>query len=242
MSSSSAGIARITAGFAAPPAVLFGLVGWVAAGVIAGIVVFLVIGAALSWWVLTGGDRRVAGVLSGLGGRDADPVLDARLTNLVEGLSSTAGVRQPRLVVIEATGLNVLAAGTSGAKAVVAITSGLLDELELVELEAVLAEALVQIRRGDTVAPTMTVATFGLGAKYAIPGDRDAIADQAAVTLTRYPPALASALEKVEAKGWEVPGQPAYTAVLWIADPRPGDLHDAGRLPLRERIEALREL
>ena len=242
MSASNAKVARITAGFAAPPALLLGLVGWVAGGVIPGVVVFVVVGAALTWWVMTGGDRRVAGVLSGLGGRDADPVRDARLANLVEGLSITAGVPQPRMVVIEAPGLNVLAAGTSASKAVVAVTSGLLGELELVELEAVLAEALVQIRRGDTVVPTMTVATFGLGGGRAVPADRDANADQAAVTLTRYPPALASALEKIEAKGWEVPGQPAYMAVLWMADPRPGALHDPWRLPLRERIEALREL
>jgi heat shock protein HtpX len=242
VSSSSAKAAFITASFAAPPAVLLGLIGWVAGGLIPGVIVLVAVGAALSGWVLTGGDRRVAAVLSGLGSRDADPVRDARLTNLVEGLSITAGIPQPRIVIVESAGLNVLAAGTSGSKAVVAVTSGLLGELELVELEAVIAEAVVQIRRGDTVLPTMSVATFGLAGKTALSEERDAIADQSAVTLTRYPPALASALEKVEAKGWEVPGQPSYMAVLWMADPRPGVLHDAGRLPLGERIEALREL
>jgi heat shock protein HtpX len=209
---------------------------------VAAVVVFVVVAAASVWWAMTRGDRRVAGVLSSLGARDADPVRDARLTNLAEGLSITAGLRQPRLVVVEATGLNVMAAGTKPAKAVVAVTSGLLAELERIELEAVLAEAMCQIRRGDTVAPTVSVATLGLGRRVAIASDRDATADQAAVTLTRYPPALASALEKLEAKGWEVPGQPAYMASLWLADPRPGAPNDAGRLPLSERIEALREL
>ena len=242
MSSSSARVARITAGFAAPPAVLLGIIGWVAGGVVAGVVVFAVVAAGLVWWALMAGDRRVSTVLSSLGAREADPVRDARIFNLAEGLSINAGLRQPRLVVVEAAGLNVLAAGTSASKAVVAVTTGLLAELDRIELEAVLAEALGQIRRGDTVAPTVSVATFGLGRRQAVASDRDAIADQAAVTLTRYPPALASALEKLEAKGWEVPGQPAYMASLWLADPRPGATQDAGRLPLIERIEALREL
>jgi len=242
VSSSSARVARITAGFAAPPAVLLGIIAWVAGGVLTSVIVFLVIAAALTWWALMAGDRRVAGVLSTLGGRDADPVRDARISNLAEGLSINAGLRQPRLVVVEAAGLNVLAAGTSASKAVVAVTSGLLAELDRIELEAVLAEALCQIRRGDTVAPTVSAATFGLGRRQAVASDRDALADQAAVTLTRYPPALASALEKLEAKGWEVPGQPAYMASLWLADPRPGAPTDVGRLPLGERIEALREL
>jgi heat shock protein HtpX len=242
VSSSSARVARITAGFVAAPALLLGLVGWLAGGVVAGVIVFVVVAAALAWWARTGGDRRVAGALDALGARDADPVRDARLANLAEGLSISAGVRQPRLVVVDAAGLNALAAGTSSSKAVVALTSGLLAELDRVELEAVLAEAFCQIRRGDTVAPTVSVATFGLGRRVAVASDRDATADQAAVTLTRYPPALASALEKLEAKGWEVPGQPAYMASLWLADPRPGAPNDVGRLPLSERIEALREL
>lgn len=242
MTTSSTKVVLIAAGFGAPAGLLLGVIAWLAGGPIAGVAVLVVVAALVAWWVLTGGDRRVAAILSQLDARDADPVRDARLTNLVEGLSIAAGIGQPRLVVVESAGLNVLAAGTSARKAVIAVTSGLLEELELVELEAVIAEAVVQIRRGDTVLPTIAVATFGLAGKLASAPERDAIADQSAVTLTRYPPALASALEKVEAKGWGVPGQPSYMAVLWMADPRSGSMQDIGRLPLGERIEALREL
>jgi Zn-dependent protease with chaperone function len=77
----------------------------------------------------------------------------------------------------------------------------------------------------------------------AVPKDRDTQADLAAVALTRYPPALAAALEKVEAKGAGVADQPAWMAHLWLADPSPSaEASGRGRLPLRERIEALREL
>jgi heat shock protein HtpX len=181
-------------------------------------------------------------VLAALGGREADPAADARLLNLAEGLSISAGLRQPRLRVIDSPGLNAIAAGTRADRAIVGVTSGLLAELDRLELEAVLAEELIQIRHHETTPATVVAATFGLGRVIAIGADRDAEADLAAVALTRYPPALASALEKLEAKGAEVRGQPASLSHLWLADPRPGAASGRGRLPIRERIEALREL
>jgi heat shock protein HtpX len=231
--------ARAAAPFVLVPALIVGVVVGLASGPIFGIVAFLAVAAALALWCRLAGDRRV---LARVGGREADPKRDARLCNLVEGLSISAGVRQPRLMVIDSPGLNALAAGTKPSRAVLGVTTGLLSELDRVELEGVLAEELVQIRRNDTFPATILVATFGLGRGAAVPADRDGGADQAAVALTRYPPGLAAALEKIEAKGAVVDNQPSYMAHLWLADPRSGVPIERGRLPLRERIEALREL
>ena len=137
----------------------------------------------------------------------------------MRGSASGRACTSPGFAVIESRGLNAVAAGTSPARAVLGVTSGLLAELDRIELEAVLAEELVQIRRNETLPGTVLAATFGLGRGRAYPADRDIEADQAAVALTRYPPALAAALEKIEAKGAEVPGQGSYLAVLWLADP-----------------------
>jgi heat shock protein HtpX len=231
--------ARAAAPFVVVPALVAGVVVGVASGAVFGIVAFVAVAAALALWCSMAGDRRV---LARVGGRDADPKRDARLCNLVEGLSISAGVRQPRLMVIDSPGLNALAAGSKPSRAVLGVTTGLLSELDRVELEGVLAEELAQIRRNETVPATVLVATFGFGRGTAVPADRDARADQAAVALTRYPPGLAAALEKIEAKGAVVDSQPSYMAHLWLADPRSGVPADRGRLPLRERIEALREL
>jgi heat shock protein HtpX len=229
-----------TAGvFATGPAVVIGLVLGLTLGLIAGVVSFVVVAALLVGWARWAGERIVLGRLKG---RPAHPVGEARLGNLVEGLSTAAGVRQPRLLVLESPGLNALAAGTSSRNAVLAVTSGLLTELDRLELEAVLAEELWLIRHDEVVPATVLAATFGLGRGRAIRADRDAMADQGAVTLTRYPPALASALEKIDSKGSSVAGQPAYLAHLWLADPRPSPPPSRGRLPLAERTEALREL
>jgi heat shock protein HtpX len=231
--------AGIAAPFVAVPAVVIGLVVGLAAGVAFGAAALAAVAVVLTVWVRTAGDRRV---LARIGGRNADARIDARLCNLVEGLSIGAGVRQPKLRVIDSRGLNAVAAGSSPARAVLGVTTGLLVELDRIELEAVLAEELVQIRRNETRPGTVLAATFGLGRRRAYPPDRDIEADQAAVSLTRYPPALAAALEKIEAKGAEVSGQGSYMALLWLADPGGGEATARGRLPLRDRVEALREL
>jgi Zn-dependent protease with chaperone function len=229
----------VVALFAGLPAVVLGLVALLAGGPIAGAIVLVAVAGALAAWIRLGADRRL---LAAIGGRDADAVTDARLFNLVEGLSIGAGVRQPRLRVIDSPGLNAVAGGTTPAKAVLGVTSGLLAELDRVELEAVVAENLVRIRRSDTGPSTLLAATFGVGRRLAVPADRDTAADLGAVGLTRYPPALASALEKLDAKGCAVAGQSAGVADLWLADPTSAAVPARGRTPLPERIEALREL
>jgi len=230
---------RAVAPFALIPAVVVGLVVGLAVSWLVAAVVGVALAAVLAAWARLGGDGRV---LSLIDGRDADPRLEARLCNLVEGLSTTAGVRQPRLRVIDSPGLNLLAAGTSPSRGVIAATTGLLADLNRIELEAVLAEQLVRRRHGETLPGTVLAATFGIGQKKAVAGDMDALADQAAVSLTRYPPALAAALEKMDTKGTQVTGFPGFLAPLWMADPTGGATPGRGRLPLRDRIEALREL
>ena len=230
---------RVAAPFALVPAIVLGVALGLGLGIIAGVVAFVVVGAALAAWARFGGDRLVAGRI---GGREADPKLDARLCNLVEGLSTGAGVRHPRLVVVDSPGLNAMAAGTKPGSAVLAVTSGLLEELTRIELEAVLAEQLWLIRHNEILPGTVLAATLGVGRSAAVAADRDTAADQGAVSLTRYPPALAAALEKIERKGAVIAGQPSWMTHLWLADPRPTPPPSRGRLPLHDRIEALREL
>ena len=231
--------AAAAAPFAAVPAVVLGLILLFTAGWVAAVVALVVVAAGLAGWARLAGDRLVE---SRLGGRLADPRREARLCNLVEGLSTGAGVRHPRLIVVDSPGLNAMAFGTSPGRSAVAVTSGLLAELERIELEAVLAEELYLIRHQEILPGTVVAATLGTTRRAGIRPDHDATADQGAVSLTRYPPALASALEKIERKGAAVAGQPAWSAHLWLADPRPGSPPAPGRLPLAERIEALREL
>lgn len=249
--------AQVLVGAAAlPPAIVLGLIALVL-GPIAAVVVFVVAAAGTAAWLWGAGERQV---LSSLGGRPAVASTDARLLNLIDGLCTTAGLRPPRVIVTPHQELNLLAAGRSTERAVLAVTTGLVQNLSRIELEGVLADGLVQIRRGDIIPATVAVATFGLGARWAVgAGDHDADVDLAGVALTRYPPALVSAFETMDRLGTAVPDVPPSVAGLWLADPRPapaagvpsGDgggsgvdagVRSSGRPPLAERVSALREL
>ncbi len=88
--------------------------------------------------------------------------------------------------------------------------------------------------------------------QFAVSRRREALADVSGVTLTRYPPGLISALEKLKDDQTVVHSGSRATAHLWIEAPvarkeEEGRLAWLGRLfdthpPLDARIEALREL
>jgi heat shock protein HtpX len=233
----------IVALFALIPGLVGGLLAFIG-GPWAALVTLAVVGGASAGWLWTTSDRRA---LAALGGRTVDPVDDARLVNLVEGLCTAAGLRQPQLRVVDSSGLNAAASGRRTDRSTLAVTTGLLAELTRIELEAVLAEEIVRIRRRETVPATLAAGAFGVGAGLGCPSDRDVSMDQAAAALTRYPPGLVAALEKLALKGTAVPGSRRSVAHLWLADPlgpgvetgRPWGLR---RTPLAQRIEALREL
>ena len=88
--------------------------------------------------------------------------------------------------------------------------------------------------------------------QYAVSRRREALADISGVALTRYPPGLIAALEKLRDDRTVVHSGSRATAHLWIESPvardeSEGKLAWLGRMfdthpPLEERIQALREL
>ena len=135
--------------------------------------------------------------------RPAAPGELPRVRNLLTGLASDLGVRAPELWVTDAEP-NALVSWRAGP--VVAVSQGLEEVLTRTECEAVLAHCMVRIRSGEARASTLTA---GMG-PFGPTGREAAQADLPAVAVTRYPPALASALEKM------VPRTGAF-ASLWFA-------------------------
>src|SRR2546430_5980877 len=142
--------------------------------------------------------------------RPADPVQYARLHNLVEGLCIAAGLPKPRVYVIEDPAPNAFATGRDPRHAAVAVTTGLLDKMNRIELEGVLAHELSHVKNYDVLVSTLAVSFVGIPAVVARPvfgpavpralgRRREYLADASGVSLTRYPPGLISALEKLEA-------------------------------------------
>ena len=139
-----------------------------------------------------------------------EPSDEARLLNIVTGFSERLGLGGVDTYVIEGAGANALAGRTE--RPVVAVTRALLDGYARTELEAVVAHCLVRHKEAGKRGVTV--------------GYSD---DVRAVALTRYPPALVSAIEKAE------PYRGRFAALYMVAE---GPTHR----PTNERAQALNDL
>ena len=182
--------------------------------------------------------------------RPVSPDEEPRYHNLVEGLCVSAGLPKPELYVIDDDAPNSFATGRNPNHAAIVVTTGLLQKLSRMELEGVLAHELAHIRSHDTLVtglgtalvalPLMPAGSLSARLLSALVGrGRERDADLSGVRLTRYPPGLAAALEKLRRDQAAAVAASRATAHLWISSPLDTD-GGAGRLD--ERIAALRDL
>jgi heat shock protein HtpX len=155
----------------------------------------------------------------------------ARLANLVESVALAVGIPEPALRVVQDPAPNALVTGRDQRRATLVVTSGLLDRLDLLALEAVVAQQLSLIRDGITHRRDVAVAVLGTSGQLVPPLQRIAAraaavergADVASVSVTRYPPGLLGALEAVAA-GPEVSASPALSPLWFVPPASAGDL------------------
>ena len=238
-----------------------------ASGIAVGAVVLVVlILLGLPWLVAV-----VAGLVAGLaaaiglhlmawhmllrltGSRGPGGSVEATIENVLEGLCVSHGIRTPELRIIHSPSVNSLAAARTPAHAAIVITTGAVEQLERVELEGLLAHHLCRIRRGDAAIETLAgvLLAWPLTAvgwlrrrimDRVLPPGRGLAADFEAVSLTRYPPGLLSALMTLSAQSAQVPSPTVAALHMWIDEPDWG-ITDAIRHPrLETRIAALNEL
>ena len=81
--------------------------------------------------------------------------------NLVENLCITAGLPVPKIYIIQDRALNAFATGRDKEHAVVCLTSGIIERLEKVELEGVIAHELSHIGNRDILLSTIIVVLVG---------------------------------------------------------------------------------
>lgn len=205
--------------------------------------------------------RRAADILlAGLGAVPADSGDHARFHNLVQGLSLAGGVPEPELYIVHDDARNA-AAVVQGDRSAIVASTGLLQALDRISLEGVVAESLVRIRSGDAEASTLGAALFGglllgpvaavvrpaaaFGLRRLLPADRDLVADRAAVTLTRYPPGLLAALTTIRSGSARARVATMANEHVWLVPPATvGEARDVvvSGAPLDLRIDVLAEL
>lgn len=213
--------------------------GAVAAGLVAAVVV-----AIWLWCRAPGAALRALGASPGGPGSH-------RLANVVENLCAVHGLAEPELCVTEPDAPNAAVVGRLRSGSRLVVTRGLLESLDRLELEAVVARELCQIKRGVRGA-TVLAGMAGLLGSGPVAGwvvsrlfdSRHVIDDDLeAIKLTRYPPALSSALAKVAegGRGEGSNGAPPAGRHLWLVEPpaRPGA---AVQPPVSLRVAALEEI
>jgi heat shock protein HtpX len=120
-------------------------------------VIALLLGAVfVGWWWATTPQR----VLRAIGAQPTDEVRHARYHNLVDGLCLSFGVEAPELHVVADDAPNAASLGGRGGAHLVC-TTGLLDHLDRVALEGVIAHELAHVRSGEAAAGTAAVALVG---------------------------------------------------------------------------------
>ena len=230
---------------------------------LAGVAIAIVIAIAMAWGSYFYSDR-VA--LAASRAKPAEGPEYQRYHNLVEGLCIAAGLPKPRLYVVEDPAPNAFATGRNPKHAALAVTTGLLEKMNRVELEGVIAHELAHIKNYDILVTTVAVTAVGaiallsdLGLRFmwfggdrrdradsgnlgiilvilafallilapfiallmqfAMSRRRELLADASGVQLTRYPPGLIAALEKLKGDQSVVHHATRATAQLWIESP-----------------------
>jgi heat shock protein HtpX len=95
----------------------------------------------------------------------ARPVVESEnreLYHIVENLSITAGLPMPKIYIMEEAQPNAFATGRDEKHAVVAVTRGLLERLNKVELEGVLAHEMSHVKNKDILLSTVVVVLAGV--------------------------------------------------------------------------------
>lgn len=105
------------------------------------------IGAALFWWIYSGHAEAVKRKLTVTNPSRVD---EPRFLRIAEEQCIALGVRVPQFGIIEVPQPNALAVGEGPARGLIAVTRGLLDQLDDDELAAVIAHQAAHIRNGNT--------------------------------------------------------------------------------------------
>lgn len=85
-----------------------------------------------------------------------------RIYRILENLSITAGLPTPKLYIIQDSAMNAFATGRDPEHSAIALTSGIIERLDTVELEGVIAHELSHIGNRDTLIQTISVVLLGL--------------------------------------------------------------------------------
>jgi heat shock protein HtpX len=132
-------------------AYLFGTGPW-------GVAIALAVALVLSISSYLYGDKMV---LASTRAREVTPEEEPRLHNIVEGLAIAAGVPKPRVYIVPEQAPNAFATGRDPEHSSIAVTQGLLDMMNRVELEGVIGHEMSHVVDRDILYGTIIATLVG---------------------------------------------------------------------------------
>ena len=124
----------------------------------AGLVIASVIALVMAVGSYRYGDRVV---LASARAKEVTPQEQPRLHNIVEGLSIAAGIPKPRVYLVPEAAPNAFATGRDPEHASIAVTEGLLQSMNRVELEGVVGHELAHVVDRDILVGTVVATLAG---------------------------------------------------------------------------------
>jgi heat shock protein HtpX len=142
--------------------ILVGLVGWVFGRVTGfgdwGLLIAALIAVAMSWGSYWYSDKIVLAMSHA---RPVSKETEPYIVNTVEGLAIAAGVPVPAAYVIDDPAPNAFATGRDPKHAAIAVTTGLIQKMDRLELEGVIAHELSHVKNYDTLVSTLAAVLAG---------------------------------------------------------------------------------
>lgn len=136
-------------------------IGWVFSQVygnlgilIVAVAVSIIMSVSSYWW----SDKIV---VTTMGAKLAPEQEFSELHNIVENLALTAGLPKPKIYIIDSPQPNAFATGRNSEHALVAVTKGILEMMNRVELEGILAHELSHVGNRDILLSTVVVVLVG---------------------------------------------------------------------------------
>lgn len=124
-------------------------------GILYGAVIFSIMMSFGSYWW---SDKIV---LAMSGAKEVTYENGREIYRLVENLCITAGLPTPKIYIIEDTAMNAFATGRDPKHGVICLTTGIINRLEKIELEGVIAHELSHIGNRDILLSTVVVVMVG---------------------------------------------------------------------------------
>jgi heat shock protein HtpX len=124
-----------------------------------GVAIAAVVAIIMTWVSYRSGDKIVLAVSKA---REVTHAQEPRLHNIVEGLSIAAGIPKPRVYVVEDAAPNAFATGRDPQHSSIAVTRGLLEKMNRVELEGVIGHELAHVKNRDTLVMAVAATLLGI--------------------------------------------------------------------------------